>query len=66
MAQASADGNDFRDICKDGPDCACCSLWRRPDETDAAWRSRLGRIYRDNVTPNGDRYAKGRPRKDRT
>jgi hypothetical protein len=41
----AAEGDDFSDLCRD-PACPCCVLWPAPGESDAAWKTRIRRLYR--------------------
>lgn len=42
---APAEGEDYRDFCTQ-PDCPVCTIWQHADETDDAWRARIGALYR--------------------
>ena len=53
-----AEGDDFRDVCRD-PACDTCALWQRPDETRSAWLARVGGLYREAAYPNSNQKREG-------
>jgi hypothetical protein len=44
--RAACEGERYHDLCADPAACPCCSLWRRPDETEDAWKARIRAIFR--------------------